>query len=72
MNKNYWINKFFFKYIYIIKYILAGQERFRNVTTSYYRGTQGCLVVYDVTNIGSFEMVCFLFYILKKFISILE
>ena len=28
----------------------AGQERFRNVTSSYYKGTQGCLVVYDVTN----------------------
>ncbi|EDR29537.1 hypothetical protein, conserved [Entamoeba dispar SAW760] len=35
----------------------AGQERFRNVTTSYYRGTQGCLVVYDVCNKGSFEML---------------
>ncbi|ELP88830.1 hypothetical protein EIN_368780 [Entamoeba invadens IP1] len=35
----------------------AGQERFRNVTTSYYRGTQGCLVVYDVCNRGTFEML---------------
>ena len=36
----------------------AGQERFRNITSSYYRGTQGCLIVYDVTKRGSFEMVC--------------
>ena len=35
----------------------AGQERFKNVTTSYYRGTQGCLVVYDVTKKESFEKV---------------
>ncbi|KAL7718338.1 Rab family GTPase [Entamoeba marina] len=35
----------------------AGQERFRNVTTAYYRGTMGCLVVYDVTNRASFEML---------------
>ena len=35
----------------------AGQERFRNVTTSYYRGTQGCLVVYDVNNRHTFELV---------------
>ena len=39
----------------------AGQERFRNVTSSYYKGTQGCLVVYDVTDKQSFEKVCFYF-----------
>ncbi|KAL7718391.1 Sphingomyelin phosphodiesterase [Entamoeba marina] len=35
----------------------AGQERFRNVTSSYYRGTQGCLVVYDVSDEESFERI---------------
>ncbi|EDR21539.1 hypothetical protein, conserved [Entamoeba dispar SAW760] len=35
----------------------AGQERFRNVTSSYYKGTQGCLVVYDVSDIESFNKI---------------
>jgi len=34
-----------------------GQERFRTVTSSYYRGAHGMLVVYDLTNAASFEKV---------------
>ena len=32
----------------------AGQEKFRNLTTSYYRGTHCCILVFDITNIQSF------------------
>lgn len=32
----------------------AGQERFRTLTSSYYRNAQGCILVYDVSNRESF------------------
>ncbi|MFH4983326.1 hypothetical protein AB6A40_010035 [Gnathostoma spinigerum] len=33
----------------------AGQERFRTLTASYYRGAQGIICVYDVSNRSSFD-----------------
>lgn len=32
----------------------AGQEKFKTLTTSYYRGTSCCVLVFDITNIDSF------------------
>jgi small GTP-binding protein len=32
----------------------AGMEKYKQITSSYYRGAQGCIVVFDLTNIESF------------------
>eukprot|EP01094_Clydonella_sp_ATCC50884_P004611 TRINITY_DN13655_c0_g1_i1.p1 TRINITY_DN13655_c0_g1~~TRINITY_DN13655_c0_g1_i1.p1 ORF type:complete len:206 (+),score=46.62 TRINITY_DN13655_c0_g1_i1:50-667(+) len=35
----------------------AGQEKFRSLTSSYYRGTEGIVLVYDVTKRSTFESI---------------
>jgi len=38
-------------------YDTAGQERFRSIGRAYYRGADGIILVYDVTNLQSFENI---------------
>lgn len=33
----------------------AGQEKFRALTSSYYKGSQGCICVFDLSEIGTLE-----------------
>ena len=35
----------------------AGQQRFRQITSAYYRGPDGIFIVFDVTNKKSFESI---------------
>jgi len=35
----------------------AGQEKFRAITSAYYRGALGALLVYDITRLASFEHI---------------
>jgi len=35
----------------------AGQERFRTITSSYYRGAEGVILVFDLCNLESFNNV---------------
>ncbi|KAJ6233165.1 ras and ef-hand domain-containing protein [Anaeramoeba flamelloides] len=44
----------------------AGQEKFRTITSNYYRNAQGVAVVYDVTNEESFNQVNVWFEEIKK------
>ena len=43
--------------LFIVKWDTAGQERFRTITTSYYKGAQAIIIVYDVTDKDSFDHV---------------
>ena len=39
----------------IYQWDTAGQERFRNITASYYRGAAGIMIVFDLTDLESFN-----------------
>lgn len=39
------------------RYFTAGQERYRTITTAYYRGAMGFILMYDISNEESFQAV---------------
>jgi Ras-related protein Rab-1A len=47
----------------------AGQERFKTITSSYYRGSHGIFVVYDITDIVSFNNIRVWIEEIKKYTS---
>ena len=47
----------------------AGQERFRTITASYYRGTQGVMIVFDVCSQKSYSEVLYWLHEVDKYAS---
>jgi len=45
------------KIIKVVIWDTAGQETFRSMTRSYYRGAHGAIVVFDITNANTFAQV---------------
>ena len=41
----------------VILFDTAGQEKFRSITKNYYKGSDGVLLIYDITDKNSFEQV---------------
>jgi len=43
--------------VYCVNKDTAGQERYRTITTAYYRGAMGFILMYDIANDESFNAV---------------
>ncbi|ELP89763.1 hypothetical protein EIN_424850 [Entamoeba invadens IP1] len=44
----------------------AGSERFKAIVTTYFKGSHGCFLVYDITNVDSFKNIVNWFELIKK------
>ena len=54
MDKN---NKKIKKDFLIYLFDTAGQEKFKSIARNYYKGSDGILLLYDITDIDSFESI---------------
>lgn len=43
--------------LFFIQWDTAGQDRFKNITSSYFRGADGIIIVFDITDRLSYEGV---------------
>ena len=46
-------------------YDTAGQDRYKSIVSSYYKGSDACLLVYDVNSIKSFEEMAYYYNTVK-------
>jgi len=56
------------RYVTLIIWDIAAQERFDNVRSKYYTGAKAAIIVYDVTRPATFDNVTFWFEDLKRFV----
>lgn len=47
----------------------GGQEKYRSLTASYYRGAHGCLILFDVTKESSFDSIGYWLHDLREYTS---
>lgn len=46
----------------------AGQDRFRTITSTYYKGAHGVMLVYDITDRGSFDNIQYWMQEVEKYV----